>query len=84
MRGGWLYCSISCAREPGASNRAWFGRLQGRGEEPLLAKPVPVERPSGFAFPFRLAGGATLGAGAVGNEQDRPLAVEHKLMADTA
>ena len=44
MRGGWLYCSFSCAREPGASNRAWHGRLKGRTEEQALEQLVQVDR----------------------------------------
>jgi len=49
MRGGWLYCSISCAREPGASNRAWHGRLQLGGEDRLFEKAGQVERLSAVA-----------------------------------
>jgi hypothetical protein len=53
MRGGWLYCSISCAREPGASNRAWHGRLQLRGEDRLLEKGGQAERLSAAALPLQ-------------------------------
>jgi hypothetical protein len=51
MRGGWLYCSISCAREPGASNRAWYGRLQLRGEDRLFERAGQIERLSTAALP---------------------------------
>jgi hypothetical protein len=51
MRGGWLYCSFSCAREPGASNRAWHGRLKGRTEEPALEQLVHADRQPGLTLP---------------------------------
>jgi hypothetical protein len=51
LRGGWLYCSFSCAREPGAAftagrewARAWLGRRAVQGEDapalPLRLEPA--------------------------------------------
>ena len=51
MRGGWFYCSFSCAREPGASNRAWHGRLKGRTEEQVLEKLVQLKSSPGLTLP---------------------------------
>ncbi|HEY8679969.1 MAG TPA: hypothetical protein VIN01_02840 [Candidatus Dormibacteraeota bacterium] len=51
MRGGWFYCSFSCAREPGASNRAWHGRLKGRTEEQVLEKLVQIDSSPGLTAP---------------------------------
>ena len=51
MRGGWFYCSFSCAREPGASNRAWHGRLKGRTEEQVLEKLVRIDSSPGLTLP---------------------------------
>ena len=42
LRGGWLYCSFACAREPGASHRAWRGARRpvlGAGSQTNLAPP---------------------------------------------
>ena len=50
LRGGWLYCSLACAREPGASTLAWQGRLLGRKGEQALASADQAERISILAL----------------------------------
>src|SRR5205807_9766539 len=41
LRGGWLFCSIECAREPGASSSAWQGRLHRDSGEQVLPSQTP-------------------------------------------
>jgi hypothetical protein len=50
LRGGWLYCSLACAREPGASTLAWQGSLQGRKEARILETVDEAERLSLLAL----------------------------------
>ena len=52
LRGGWLFCSFSCARQPGASNRAWHGRLKGPSDELVLEEVVQLDRSSGLTLPL--------------------------------